>query len=109
MITSRTIAEEARIVFDELYTVEDIAKGDTIAMHKEARIIALQRIKNRVSDETQYILNSRGYKTLTDYIEDIADEMGADYETAWALYSMLGETELFDGFVSGLEDCAGMM
>ena len=44
-----------------------------------------------------------------DYIRDIADNCGVDYQTALMLADILGDSELFDGFVSGLEDYSDML
>ena len=43
-----------------------------------------------------------------DYIRDIAEEWGVDYQTALMLADLLGDEELFDGFVTGLEDAEMM-
>ena len=39
-----------------------------------------------------------------EYIRDIAEDCGVDYQTALMLADLLGDDELFDGFVTGLED-----
>lgn len=54
--------------------------------------------------DTQKILEDKGYTDLTEYIEQTAEENGVDISMAWELFYLLGETELFDGFVSSLED-----
>ena len=46
-ITSKMIADEQDVVFNELYTVQDIVKGNTVEMHQEARKIAIERLENR--------------------------------------------------------------
>ena len=59
---------------------------------------------HKATADTQKILERKGYTDLKDYIEDMADSNGVDISTAWELFYLLGETELFDGFVSSLED-----
>lgn len=39
-----------------------------------------------------------------EYIEDMADAYGMDEETAYLLADLLGESELYDGFIAELED-----
>lgn len=41
------IWKEQQRVFDEMFTVHDILKGDTIAMMAEAREIAIQNLKTK--------------------------------------------------------------
>ena len=59
--------------------------------------------------DTQKILERKGYTDLTDYIQQTAEETGADTATAWELFYILGETELFDGYISSLEDYSYMI
>lgn len=43
-----------------------------------------------------------------EHIEAIADECGVDMSSAYAMADLLGKDELYDGFVTAMED-AGMM
>ncbi len=45
--TMEEIEEEQQKVFNEMFSVADILKGNNIEMHKEARKIALKRLKER--------------------------------------------------------------
>ena len=45
-----------------------------------------------------------GYENRRDYLECLADDMGVDKQTVFALASVLGPSEDFDGLVSHLED-----
>lgn len=57
---------------------------------------------------TRKALKERGFDTIDEYLEDLADEHGVEFETARAVYGMLGESELFDGVVSAMEDAEAM-
>ncbi len=46
-MTRDEIAEEQEKVFDELFTVDDIKKGNTVEMHQEARKIAINNLKEK--------------------------------------------------------------
>ena len=46
VITNIEIAEEMQKVFDELYTMEQVLKGNTIEMMAEARVIAVKNLKD---------------------------------------------------------------
>jgi hypothetical protein len=52
------------------------------------------------------IYTDEGYKNRRDYLENLADDMGISRETVFALASMLGSSEDFDGLVTTLEDIA---
>ncbi len=58
--------------------------------------------------KTEIDWTTRGYESREAYIRDQAESNGIDYETAEMLADMLGDEELFDGFVTGMED-AGLM
>jgi hypothetical protein len=47
---------------------------------------------------------SQGYKDRDDYLNTLADDRGIDRTTVYMIADILGETEDFDGLVSGLED-----
>ena len=46
-MTNQEIAIEQEIVFNQLFTVSDILKGDTIEMNKQARIIAIKNLQKK--------------------------------------------------------------
>ena len=52
------------------------------------------------------IYTEEGYTSRRDYLECLADEMGVSRDTVFALASMLGSSEDFDGLVTTLEDIA---
>ena len=66
-------------------------------------------MREQATADTQKILERKGYTDLTDYIEQTADDAGIDLTTAWELFYMLGETELFDGYISSLDEYSSMM
>lgn len=45
-----------------------------------------------------------GYESRKDYLQQLADGMGIERSTVFALADLLGETEDFDGLVTSLED-----
>jgi hypothetical protein len=47
---------------------------------------------------------NNGYENRKDYLTCLADDFGLELSTVFALASMLGEGEDFDGLVSSLED-----
>lgn len=51
-----------------------------------------------------YIQN--GHKSRRHYLESLAEENGVPFETVFALASILGPTEDFDGLVTAIEDHA---
>lgn len=57
-----------------------------------------------MKQSTYKTLQNRGFDTIEEYLQDLADEYGVEYETANMLYELLGEDELFDGVVSGMAD-----
>lgn len=50
------------------------------------------------------VYQDHGYKNRRDYLECLADDYSVDKEVVFALASMLGETEDFDGLVTSIED-----
>lgn len=57
-----------------------------------------------MNEETRSCLEELGYRSIKEYLLGLADEYEVSKETVFALYSVLGENELFDGLVSSLED-----
>jgi hypothetical protein len=53
------------------------------------------------------VYEMNGYADRQDYLDDLADNMGIDRSIVSALADMLGETEDFDGLVTGLQDFGG--
>jgi hypothetical protein len=45
-------------------------------------------------------------KEQMDYVREEAKEQGVPFKDAWHLFVWLGESEMFDGFITGLEDMA---
>jgi len=52
------------------------------------------------------IYTDEGYKSRRDYLENLADDLGIDRAEVFALASMLGSSEDFDGLVTACEDRA---
>lgn len=52
------------------------------------------------------IYTDEGYTSRRDYLENLAQDMGIEPDTVFALASMLGSSEDFDGLVTALEDIA---
>ena len=48
----------------------------------------------------------QGYTSRRDYLDSLADDLGIDRATVYALAGMLGPSEDFDGLVTALEDHA---
>ena len=53
------------------------------------------------------IYKEHGYKNRKDYLQNLADEYGADVQAVFALADMLGPDEDFDGLVVAVEDWEG--
>jgi hypothetical protein len=52
------------------------------------------------------IYTDEGYTSRRDYLESLAEDMGVDADTVFALASILGSGEDFDGLVTAIEDIA---
>lgn len=50
------------------------------------------------------IYTDNGYDSRKHYLECLAEDFGVDTKTVFALASVLGPNEDFDGLVSSLED-----
>lgn len=48
-----------------------------------------------------------GYKDRKDYLTQLAEENGLDYEIVLAIADLLGPSEDFDGLVTSVQDCEG--
>ena len=53
------------------------------------------------------ILKRKGYDTLQDYLQDVADTYGAELQAVKQIAAMLGPDELFDGLLSEVADMTG--
>ena len=61
----------------------------------------------QVSNEVQEALEENGYSSVKEYLHSLAEDYDVSYATVCALYSMLGDSELFDGLVCAVEDASG--
>lgn len=52
------------------------------------------------------IYTEHGYRSRRDYLENLADDLGVELATVFALADMLGPNEDFDGLVTSLQDYA---
>lgn len=50
------------------------------------------------------IYQEYGYENRRDYLESLADDLGIDKQTVFAIAGLLGVSEDFDGLVTTLED-----
>ena len=55
------------------------------------------------------IYTENGYANRREYLDSLAEDFGIDNETVYALASVLGKSEDFDGLVSALEDMEMLM
>ena len=55
------------------------------------------------------IYQKKGYKNRKDYLECLAVDYCVPLDTVYALASLLGKNEDFDGLISSLEDMEGML
>jgi len=54
------------------------------------------------------VLKENGYNSLKEYLQDLADEYDVPLYVVKELYMLYGESELFDGLVSAVQDAEGM-
>lgn len=59
-----------------------------------------------MKQETKEMLEEYGCSSIKEYLEMLAEDNGVEYSTVVALYSVYGESELFDGLVCAVEDAA---
>lgn len=50
------------------------------------------------------IYQQKGFKSRSEYLEDLADQYGVDYDTVAALAHVMGPNEDFDGLVDALNN-----
>jgi hypothetical protein len=53
------------------------------------------------------IYTDEGFTGRRDYLESLAEDYGIDASTVFAMASILGSNEDFDGLISSLEDLEG--
>ena len=53
-------------------------------------------------------LQDNGFDTLDDFLQDLSDQYGVPTDVIYSLYDLLGESELFDGLVSAVQDAENM-
>lgn len=56
------------------------------------------------SKETKQALESKGYSSKEEYLQELAEENGVDLESVYMVADLLGDYELFDGLVTALQD-----
>jgi len=49
-------------------------------------------------------LQDNGFDTLEEYLQDLSEQYGVPEDVVTSLYDLLGESELFDGLVSAVQD-----
>lgn len=50
------------------------------------------------------IYTDKGYESRRDYLTSLADDMGVDLDTVFAMAGILGSSEDFDGLITSFED-----
>lgn len=58
--------------------------------------------------EQENIYQLNGYENREDYLEAMADEYGVPLSVVKDLADLLGESEMFDGLITALQDAEGM-
>jgi hypothetical protein len=58
--------------------------------------------------ETIETLEDYGFDSLEDYLQDLSEQYGVPQDVVNSLYEVLGESELFDGLVSAIQDAENM-
>ena len=59
-----------------------------------------------ISEETKEHLEELGYESLEEYFECLSEDYGVAMYAVKAIASILGESELFDGVVTAIEDAS---
>ena len=54
--------------------------------------------------ETIEALKENDFDSLEVYLQDLSEQYGVPEDVVYSLYELLGETELFDGLVSAVQD-----
>jgi 16S rRNA C967 or C1407 C5-methylase (RsmB/RsmF family) len=58
--------------------------------------------------ETMEVLRENGYNSLKEYLQDLAEEYDVPLYVVKELYTLYGESELFDGLASAVQDAEGI-
>jgi hypothetical protein len=58
--------------------------------------------------ETIEALQENGFSNLKDYLQDLSEQYAVPYSVVKESAIILGESELFDGLVSMVQDAEGM-
>jgi hypothetical protein len=61
-------------------------------------------MSNNIATNKDDIYQAKGFENRRAYLESLAEDFGIDKRTVFAVASVLGKSEDFDGLVSGLED-----
>ena len=56
------------------------------------------------SREIKQALENNGYSSKEEYLQELAEENGLDIDTVYMVADLLGDSELFDGLVTTLQD-----
>ena len=56
------------------------------------------------SRELKQALENNGYSSKEEYLQELAEENGFDIDTVYMVADLLGDSELFDGLVTALQD-----
>ena len=56
------------------------------------------------SRELKQALENNGYSSKEEYLQELAEENGLDIDTVHMVADLLGDSELFDGLVTALQD-----
>ena len=56
------------------------------------------------SRELKQALENNGYSSKEEYLQELAEENGLDIDTVYMVADLLGDSELFDGLVTALQD-----
>ena len=57
-----------------------------------------------ISREIKQALENNGYSSKEEYLQELAEENGLDIDTVYMVADLLGDSELFDGLVTALQD-----
>jgi hypothetical protein len=55
-------------------------------------------------ESTKQTLKENGFDSLKEYLRDLSEQYGVPYHVVASLSDFLGESELFDGLVSAIQD-----
>ena len=58
--------------------------------------------------ETIEALKENDFDSLEVYLQDLSEQYGVPEDVVYSLYEVLGESEMWDGLVSALQDAENM-